>query len=55
MRALRIEHAARLLLGTCMSISEVALESGFSSHSHLCREFRARLGVTPSRYRRSRD
>ena len=51
MRALRTEHAARLLLGTYLSISEVALESGFSSHSHLCREFKAHYGVTPSLYR----
>jgi len=52
MRRLRSEHAARLLLGTRMSISEVALECGFSSHSHLSREFKAHLGVTPSQYRR---
>ncbi|HKD54574.1 MAG TPA: AraC family transcriptional regulator [Steroidobacteraceae bacterium] len=52
MRRLRAEHAACLLLGTGMSISEVALECGFSSHSHLCREFKARLGMTPSQYRR---
>lgn len=51
MRGLRAEHAACLLLRTRMSISEVALECGFSSHSHLCREFRARLGMTPSEYR----
>jgi AraC family transcriptional regulator len=55
MRRLRTEHAARLLLTTRLSISEVALECGFSSHSHLCREFKARLGVTPSLYRRSPD
>lgn len=55
MRRVRTEHAARLLLGTRMSISDVALECGFSSHSHLCREFRAHLGVTPSRYRRCRE
>jgi AraC family transcriptional regulator len=52
MRRLRAEHAARLLLGTRMSVSEIALECGFSSHSHLCREFRARIGVTPSQFRR---
>jgi AraC family transcriptional regulator len=53
MRRLRAEHAARLLLTTRMSISEVALECGFSSHSHLCREFKTRHGTTPSAYRRN--
>ena len=51
LRHLRTEHAARLLCETHASLSEIALESGFSSHSHLCREFKLRLGVTPSRYR----
>jgi AraC family transcriptional regulator len=52
MRRLRTEHAARLLRGTRMSVSEIALECGFSSHSHLCREFRTWSGATPSQYRR---
>jgi AraC-like DNA-binding protein len=26
---------------------------GFRSHSHLCREFKTRCGVTPSQYRKS--
>jgi AraC family transcriptional regulator len=51
LRQLRTEHAARLLLHSHASLSEIALESGFSSHSHLCREFKMRLGVTPSHYR----
>ena len=50
-RRLRTEEAARLLLSSRSSISDVALHCGFSSHSHLCREFRARFGVTPSEYR----
>jgi AraC family transcriptional regulator len=52
LRRLRTERVARLLLGPHLSISEIALECGFSSHSHLCREFKAHYGVTPSRYRR---
>lgn len=51
LRRLRIEHAAGLLRTTQMSLSEIALDSGFSSHAHLCREFKARLGLTPSAYR----
>ena len=51
-RRLRSEHAAQLLRRPHLSISDVALECGFSSHSHLCREFRAHFGVTPSQLRR---
>jgi AraC family transcriptional regulator len=50
-RRLRVDHAARLLRETSLPLSEVALESGFSSHAHLCRECKAQLGVTPSQYR----
>jgi AraC family transcriptional regulator len=50
-RHLRTEEAARLLLKSKMSISEIALNCGFSSHSHFCREFKGRFGVTPSEYR----
>jgi AraC family transcriptional regulator len=53
-RRLRIDQAARLLVRSNASISDIALESGFSSHSHLCREFKARFGVTPSVYRMPR-
>jgi len=50
-RRLRTEEAAHLLLESRMSISEIALNCGFSTHSHLCREFKGRFGVTPSGYR----
>ncbi|HEY3638755.1 MAG TPA: AraC family transcriptional regulator [Rhizomicrobium sp.] len=55
LRQLRIESAARLLAGSRIGISEIALECGFSSHSHLCREFKLRFGVTPAHYRASRS
>jgi AraC family transcriptional regulator len=51
LRRLRIEHAARLLRQPDMTISEIALDCGFASHSHLCREFKAQFGVTPSEFR----
>jgi AraC family transcriptional regulator len=51
LRRLRTQHAARLLESTGASLTQVALESGFSSHAHLCREFKARVGATPSEYR----
>jgi AraC-like DNA-binding protein len=34
-------------------ITQVALELGFSSHSHFSSAFRATFGMTPSSYRRS--
>jgi AraC family transcriptional regulator len=54
-RRLRIEQVIDLLRRSSASISEIAMECGFSSHSHLCREFKSRFGVTPSQYRADRD
>jgi AraC family transcriptional regulator len=50
-RRLRVEKAAQMLAAAKPSISEIALDCGFASHSHLCREFKAQFGLTPSRYR----
>lgn len=50
-RRLRTERAALLLLEAEISISDVAQRCGFASHPHLCREFKAHFGVTPSEYR----
>lgn len=50
-RRLRIEEAARLLQRPDADISAVALVCGFSSHAHLCREFKAQMGLTPSQFR----
>ena len=50
-RRARIRHAAELLSSTRMALADVALESGFSDQSHLCRVFRSELGVTPSSFR----
>jgi AraC family transcriptional regulator len=51
LRRLRTDQAQRLLLKPQMSISEIAQSCGFASHSHLCREFKAHFGITPSEYR----
>ena len=51
LRRLRIEQAQRLLLKPQNSIGEIAQTCGFASHSHLCREFKAHFGVSPSEYR----
>jgi len=42
----------RLAEGGAVNLSELALELGFSSHSHLSRVFRQQVGVPPSSLRR---
>lgn len=46
----RIEEAKRLLKQTELSIAQVALRTGFSSHSHLSKAFRKHVGTTPSTF-----
>jgi len=48
----RLEEAKRLLEQTAYSISDIAVRTGFFSHSHLSSQFLRRAGVTPSDYRR---
>ena len=49
--AQRLRRAQWLLLYTDWEITRIALESGFSSHSHLTSTFKSRLGYPPSRFR----
>jgi AraC family transcriptional regulator len=49
----RLARARDLLRSTDASLSTVALEIGFASHSHFSTAFRAATGVTPSSYRRA--
>ncbi len=49
--ALRLDHAARLLLETEASVVNLALACGFSNLSHFYRLFRDRHGVTPAEHR----
>jgi len=49
---LRIERARELLSNPALPLTDIALDCGFSSHSHLTRVFRQFVGVTPSEYRR---
>lgn len=48
---LRIERAAELLRGTSMMIGEVAAACGFDNCCSFARAFRARFGVSATRYR----
>lgn len=47
----RISEAKKLLLYSRLSISEIALRTGFSSLSFFSRAFREREGITPSQFR----
>ncbi len=49
----RIERAKQLLKQTDQPIIDIALECGFSSHSHLTKHFRHLTGLTPKVYRAS--
>lgn len=51
LRRLRSERAEQMLLKNEHSIGEIAHACGYSNHSHFCREFKARFGVTPTAYR----
>jgi len=49
---LRLERARDLLNNPSISLIDIALECGFSSHSHMSRLFHRMIGATPSDYRR---
>jgi AraC-like DNA-binding protein len=49
----RIERARDMLVGTELSLSDVAFATGFSDQSHLTRHFRQIVGMTPGQFRRS--
>lgn len=50
---LRLERARRLLAGTDLSISEIALACGLADQSHLTRLFHRQYGAPPSAWRRA--
>ena len=50
---LKLERARELLKNPSISLIDIALDCGFSSHSHMSRLFHKSVGVTPSAYRRS--
>ena len=49
----RGEHATQLLKTTTLPIMEIAMQCGFSSHSHLGKWMRQHTGMTPKTYRAS--
>lgn len=50
--SLRLDSAKRMLCHSHASITEIALELGFSTSQHFANTFRKRVGCTPSRFRR---
>ena len=50
-KKLRLEKASNLLAQSPLSVTEIALATGFVSTAHFSRSFRQRYGVAPSRLR----
>jgi AraC family transcriptional regulator len=49
--AVRIERAAAALRAGSQSVAAIAAETGFSDQSHLCKAFKAVMGMTPHEYK----
>lgn len=54
-RQVRLRRAQELLDQTAMSCVEIAYEVGFGDQSYFIQHFRRHTGMTPARYRRSRQ
>lgn len=52
LRRTRLERAGRALRETERPLGDIALDAGYCDQSHLTREFRRRLHLTPAEYRR---
>lgn len=54
-RTLRLSLAKRKLKETVDSITEIAIDCGFSSSQNFSRVFRKEIGITPSQYRKQEN
>ena len=54
-RRLRLEYAAVKLFESDLSLSDIALASGFSDQSHFTRDFKRLWGLTPAAYKKLRS
>jgi AraC family transcriptional regulator len=50
----RVELAAKYMLNTDRSLSDIALGCGFVDQAHLCKNFRVVTGETPAAWRRAK-
>ena len=50
---LKLVYAKKLLLSTDMSVTEVALDSGFEDTCYFIRLFKEKYGITPHKYKKS--
>ncbi len=50
---MRLNHAYALMSETSMTVTEIALASGFSSATHFSRQFKRRFGTSPHFFRKS--
>ena len=53
LRKRRVQHAVGLIENTGMTLSQIALESGFEDLSHFSRVFKDSMGVPPSAWRKT--
>ena len=51
----RVELAAKYMLQTDISLSDIALGCGFVDQAHLCKHFRVVMGETPAAWRRAKS
>lgn len=54
LQLVRVQNASKLLLETNKSVTEIALECGFSDSNYFGDAFRREKGVSPLKYRKSR-
>jgi transcriptional regulator GlxA family with amidase domain len=51
--ALRLQEARRLLTSTELTLSAIALNTGFFDQSHFTKRFRKMTGMTPTQFRKT--
>ena len=49
---IRMEHALNLVRGSALSITQIALETGYEHHSSFTRAFKTAFGMCPAQMRR---
>ncbi len=52
LKSVRIKEVCKLLETTDLNLAEIALQTGFSDSSDLCRSFKEAMNTTPTKYKR---